>query len=129
MSRRTGIAVETLSLLDYAADQTGTSLETVEVAVRRMQKSVAGVADETEGTTGKLDFLGLTAEKLAGLNVDQQFAAIAAALRSIDDPTQRAAAAMKVFGVSSSGGRALIRVSTRWDRWRARRRPRAAPAP
>src|SRR3954467_12007976 len=46
MSKRTGLSAETLSTFGYVADQTGASLDTVEGAVRRMQKSIAGLADE-----------------------------------------------------------------------------------
>ncbi|HOD84167.1 MAG TPA: hypothetical protein PKG77_22315 [Phycisphaerae bacterium] len=100
MSRRTGIAVEDLSLLGYAADQTGTSMEGVEKGVRIMQRSISGAADAVEGTTGKLEDLGLVAADLAGKTPIQQFTLIASRLRLISDPTMRAAAAMKVFGRS-----------------------------
>ena len=102
MSKRTGLAVETLSLFDYAAAQTDTTLEAVEGAVKRMQKSISGAADEAEGTTGKLDHLGIAAETIVGLPVEEQFGRIAGALRGIQDPTARAAAAMKVFGRSGT---------------------------
>ncbi|MCE5327906.1 MAG: hypothetical protein LLG01_15980 [Planctomycetaceae bacterium] len=102
MSQRTGLAVEALSLLDYAAEQTGTSLENIEVGIRRMQKSVVGVADAAEGTTGSLDHLGLSAKDLVGTSVLEQFALIAGRIRQIQDPTMKAAAAMKVFGRSGT---------------------------
>jgi hypothetical protein len=44
MAQRTGMRVEQLSALCYAAAHTGADLMSVEVAVRRMQKSIAGVA-------------------------------------------------------------------------------------
>lgn len=102
MSKRTGISVESLSQLRYAAEQSGTSLEQVEVSVKRMQKSIAGVADEAEGTTGKLDALGLVAKDLAGLGVEGQFKLIADRVSQISDPTERAAAALTVFGRSGT---------------------------
>jgi hypothetical protein len=46
MSKRTGMSAESLSVLKYAAAQTGGDLSNVEVAIRRMQKTIAGVADE-----------------------------------------------------------------------------------
>ena len=67
-----------------------------------MQKSIAGVADETEGTTGKLDELGISADQIAGKRPEEQFAVIAAAIARIQDPSERAAAAMKVFGRSGT---------------------------
>lgn len=98
MARRTGMSVEALSRLGFAADMTGADLDTVEGAIRRMQKTVAGVADTMEGTTGELGHLGLTAAELKNLAPEKQFERIAAAIAAISDPTEQAAATMKVFG-------------------------------
>src|SRR5690606_31984009 len=40
MSKRTGVSVEALSALDFAASQSGTSLEAVEKAVRGMSRNL-----------------------------------------------------------------------------------------
>jgi hypothetical protein len=108
-SKRTGISVEALSQLKFAAQQSGVSFDQLLPAIGKMQKSIAGVADETEGTTGKLDKLGLTTEALAGLSPDQQFAKVADSIASIADPAERTAAAMSVFG---RGGAALLPLLT-----------------
>lgn len=71
MSARTGLTVESLSELKFAAEQTGTSLEAVEKAVRFMAKN--------------------------GLD-PKQFDAVAAKIAAIEDPSKRAAAAMKAWG-------------------------------
>jgi hypothetical protein len=108
MSKRTGIAVSTLSALGYAADQSGTDINTVEGALRRMQKSIAGVADEAEGTTGSLSELGIEASSIQGKNPAEQFNLVAAAIRRIPDATERAAAAQRVFGRSGTSLLPLI---------------------
>lgn len=102
MSRRTGICVESLSLLSFMADLTGSSIETVEGAIRRMQKTIAGVADAAEGTTGSLDHLGISVAQIVGHAPDRQFEMIAGRIAAISDPTARAAATMKVFGRSGT---------------------------
>ena len=112
MSQRTGMSVEALSALSFAADMTGTSLEAAEKGIRIMQKSITGAADAAEGTTGKLDELKMTEAELAGLSPEKQFARIASALRDIKDPTERAAAAVKVFGRS---GTALLPLIDNFD--------------
>jgi hypothetical protein len=117
MSRRTGLAAEFLSTLGYAADRTGADLNTVEGAVKRMQKSLAGMADEMEGTTGKLDMLGLSAADLVGQSPEQQFLKIAKAIAAIHDPTTKAAAAMSVFGRS---GTSIIPLLEDFDSLQAR---------
>jgi len=102
LSRRTGITVEALSALGYAADMSGTDMATVEGAIRRMSKSIMGIADEAEGTTGKLDQIGLKFEDLKNLSPDKQFELIAGKIAEIKNPTQRAAAAMSIFGRSGT---------------------------
>ena len=44
MSRRTGVSVEALSELGFAAEQSGADLETLETGLRKMQKSIADAA-------------------------------------------------------------------------------------
>jgi len=97
-SQRTGITVERLSELAYAAEQSGADLATLEAGVRRMQKTIAEAAGGSESALEALVNLGLSVQQLAGLSPDQQFTLIADRLAQIADPAQRAAAAMKVFG-------------------------------
>jgi len=49
MASRTGMSAEFLSELAHAARLSGTDIKTVETAVRGMQKTVAGDADELVG--------------------------------------------------------------------------------
>ncbi len=102
MSRRVGETVENLSRMKFAADLTGSSMEGLEVGLKKMQKSIAGVEDATEGTTGSLMHLGLTAEDLKGKRVYEQFDIIAKKIAGIKDPAQRTAATLKVFGRSGT---------------------------
>jgi hypothetical protein len=71
MSKRTTMSVETLSALDYAAQQSGTSLEMVEAAARSLQKK------------------GIDPNK---------FAEVAAKIAAIEDPVKRAQASFETFG-------------------------------
>ncbi|MCO6454813.1 MAG: phage tail tape measure protein [Pirellulaceae bacterium] len=101
-SDRTGVAVEALSELAYAADQSGANLETLEGGLRRMQASVLDAAKGSKSAQENLAMLGLTVEQLAGLSPDQQFKLIADRLSRIEDPTLKAAMAMKIFGKSGT---------------------------
>ena len=102
MSRRTGIGVEALSELGYAADMSGVDLETFEVGVRRMQKAISAAADGSGEAQSKLANLGLTVADLANLSPEQQFKLIADRMASISNPTEKAAAAMQIFGRSGT---------------------------
>src|SRR5690606_5551309 len=101
-SDRTGVAVEALSELAYAADQSGANLETLEAGLRRMQASVLDAAKGSKSAQENLAMLGLTVEQLASLSPDQQFKLLADRLSRIEDPTLKAALAMKIFGKSGT---------------------------
>lgn len=74
MSARTGLAASNLAELGFAAQQSGTDLETVEAAIRKMQKGGFGN------------------------NLDK----MAAEISAIESPTRRAQRAMEVFGKSGT---------------------------
>ncbi|MCC7409108.1 MAG: hypothetical protein IT442_13655, partial [Phycisphaeraceae bacterium] len=98
MSARTGVSVESLSELGFAAELSGMSLEDLEVSLRKMQKTLVEAASGSAGAVDALAKLGLTAEDLQGLSPDEQLKRIADRLASIRDPALRAALAMEVFG-------------------------------
>jgi len=102
MSGRTGFTAEALSELGFAAEQSGTSLQTLEGAVGKMQRAITDAADGSTTMQETFAALGMTIEQLQGLTPDQQFQAIAAAIAQIEDPTERAARAMQVFGKSGT---------------------------
>jgi hypothetical protein len=102
MSARTGIGAQALSELKFAAEQSGATLESVETAARRMQRTIVDAADGSTSAVEALDRLGLSAGQLAGLAPEDQFTAIADRLAAIPDPTTRAAAAMELFGKSGT---------------------------
>lgn len=102
MSNRTGIAVEALSELGYAAGQTSTDLANVEVAIRRMQRTIADAAAGTKSANDSLKQIGLTLADLTGLSPEEQFALIADRINRIEDSTLRAGAAVEIFGRSGT---------------------------
>jgi hypothetical protein len=98
MSDRTGVSVEQLSSLGYAADQTGTSMEAVEGGLRRLARFSQTASEGGKAAVDTLADLGLQSKALEGLTPDQQFLLIAEALDKVADPGKRAALAMEVFG-------------------------------
>lgn len=107
-SARTGVSVEALSALGFAAQQTGTDLETVEGSIRKMQKALVAGSEENQQAAATFASLGLSVESLAKLKPDQQFERVARAVAKIQDPTAKAAAAMQVFGKSGTAILPLI---------------------
>jgi len=102
MSARTGVSVEALSELGYVAEMSGGDLETLEAGLRKMQKTIAEAASGSQSAQEALAALGITIADLKNLSPDEQFLRIADRLAQIQNPTQRAAAAMEVFGKSGT---------------------------
>lgn len=98
LSQRTGISVESLSKLSFAASQTGTDIDSVEIAIRRMEKALLSGSEENLQAEATFASLGLSVEKLITMKPDQAFNEIAGAIGRIPNPTARAGAAMQVFG-------------------------------
>ena len=100
MSRRTGLSTNALSELGYAAEQSGSSIETLEKNIKLMQKIIRkGIfGDEAK----ELRRLGISVSDLKRMNAEQQFEAIAGAIAAIPDATIRAATALSIFGRSGA---------------------------
>jgi len=102
MSQRTGIGAEELSKLDYAAALSGTSLEGLETAVRRMHRTIYD-AEKTMGTARySLDQIGVSVEDLKKLSPEDRFFAIAEGLANVRDKGRQAALAQEIFGRSGT---------------------------
>ena len=102
MSKRTGVATESLSVLQFAAEQTGTDMGGVETALKKMQKAIFAAGSGSKEAAEALAMVGLSAGDLEGLSADQQMGKIADGLMAIEDPGARAAVAMKIFGKSGT---------------------------
>ncbi|MCG3178301.1 MAG: hypothetical protein BIFFINMI_00627 [Phycisphaerae bacterium] len=102
LSQRTGMSVEALSTLGYAADQSGADLEALEVGVRKMQNTITDAATGSASAQKALSALGLSAAQMQRLNPEQQFMMLAEQLSKVADPTRRAALAMDIFGRSGT---------------------------
>lgn len=98
MAIRTGISVEALSELGYAAGQSSSDILTLEKGVRTMQRSINDLGRGLSTQVDAFSDLGLTMDDLKGLSPEEQFKLIADRLSQIEDPTKRAALAMMILG-------------------------------
>lgn len=98
MSDRTGITVENLSALTYAAGQSGASAGDLEVGIKKMQATLADAAAGSSEANSKLARLGITFGMLERLTPDEQLSIFADALDRIPDPATRTAMALDIFG-------------------------------
>jgi hypothetical protein len=105
MSQRTGVAVEALSGLQFAAEQTGVETEALQTGLIKMQRTIQAAADGSRKAQDSLASLGLTARDLDHMAPDEQFKRIAEGLAKIPNATTRAARTLEIFG---RGGAELL---------------------
>ena len=99
---KTGISIDALQRLQFAAGLSGGSLENVSGAVGRMQKALVEAGEGSKQAREALDRLGLSANQILALSPDKQFEAVAVAIAAIEDPAARTTAAMALFGKSGA---------------------------
>jgi hypothetical protein len=98
MSKRTGLSVESLSALRFVASQTGTEFASLEMAFRKMQRSIYDAGRGLSTQKDALSDLGLAFEDLKDLSPEDQFKLLSDRLGKITDDTKQAALAQMLFG-------------------------------
>jgi len=102
LSRQTGLSVEDLSRLQFAAEQSGTSLDTLIAGQRRFARVLLDAEGGLKEAKDSLEALGLEYEQFEGLNPAAQINILADALVAVEDPTRRLALAQEVLGRSGA---------------------------
>jgi len=102
MAQRTGMSTESLSEYKHAAELSGTSIESLEKAVKRMQSTVYDAEQGLASSSRAIEELGLSVNDLAGLNPEQQFEKITMALAEVEDASKKSALAQDLFGKSGT---------------------------
>jgi hypothetical protein len=102
LSRSLGISFGELQRLQLAADLSGASSETLAQAFTKAQVTITKASKGGREATASLRALGLSVGELSSLSASDQFDRIAAAIAAIDNPAQRAAAAVSIFGDSGA---------------------------
>ena len=102
LSRSLGVTFGELQRIQLAADLSGASSEQLANAFTRAQLTIAKAAQGSPEAVRGLRSLGLAVNDLQGLSATQQFQAIATAITGIENPAQRAAAAVSIFGRSGA---------------------------
>jgi hypothetical protein len=105
LSSRTGETAGKLLVLEKAFTNTGVSADSVGTSINKMQKFMVDAAQGGQAQADALNRLGITMSELAGKTPTEQMALFAQRIAGIQDPAQRAEAAMSIFG--KSGGELL----------------------
>ena len=99
LSKSTGASVEQLSFLDFAAKQSGTSLDGLTSGIARLQRNLSDVAKGgAKPAAAALRELHLSAQELSKLSLAQQFTQIGEALNEVKNSSERAALGQAIIG-------------------------------
>jgi len=104
IAEKLGTSSGRLSQLQYAAEQSGASLDLLGVGLGKLNKLAAEAANGNDRSAATFAALGISVRDSSGAIRDSQdiFADVADALSSIQDPAAQSAVAIKLFG--KSGG-------------------------
>lgn len=104
LSQRTGIAVEDLDALGFAAEQNGSNLDQVSGALGKLAKNMAEAAGGSEEAIATFRQFGISQQDLknGSITTTDAMAKIADKLAEMPDGWQKTAAAQKVFGKSAA---------------------------
>lgn len=100
-----GVTTEALSGLRFAAELTGVSAGTMDMAMQRLTRRVSEAANGTGEAVGALLELGINAKELEQLPLDQQMNVIADSMKNVESQSDKVRLAMKLF---DSEGVALV---------------------
>lgn len=100
MSQKTGIAVETLNGLGFAAGQAGGSLEGMVAAAGKLNKSIAEAGQGAKEPSEAFDALGISVRDASGelKKADVIMAEVADQFAKYQDGPEKAALALRLFG-------------------------------
>ncbi|MDA7760653.1 hypothetical protein N8909_01290 [bacterium] len=100
-----GVTTEALAGMRHAAELTGVSTETMDMALQRFTRRASEAAIGTGEAKGALQELGINAKELVKLPLDKQMEVVADAMGGLGTQADRVRIAMKLF---DSEGVALV---------------------
>lgn len=104
ISERLGVSTEALSAWGYAAQQSGTDIEALNIGLTKLTKNVAEAADSTSKQGKLFASLGISVKDAAEnlRSVEDLVPEIAQAFKTLNNETLEAALAQELFGKSGA---------------------------
>ena len=100
LSQRTGVAASQLHAMSIAAEQDGVGVDSLLMAMRRLPSAIDDMNNGLAASVRSFETIGVTAQELEGLSIEEQFYRVSDALIQVEDESQRAAVAQDLFGRS-----------------------------
>lgn len=95
---KTNTGATAISELAFAARQANIDLPQLVSSLDKMEKSISSAATGTGKSNAAFEALGISLDQIRKLSPDQQFAEIANQINKLKDPTDKARAAIELFG-------------------------------
>lgn len=108
LATQTGLTAEAVQELGFAAEQSGSDVESLNTSIVKMQRNIQQAEDGLSTYTRAFQRIGIDVEELRGLRPDEQFTRIAQALSQLDSEVVRNASAMDILGRSAQNLLPLI---------------------
>jgi hypothetical protein len=99
-SKALGMSGDSLMGLHFAAEQSGSSVESANTALNKMVKNIGAAVTGSDKAIQAFTDIGLSVEALAAERPDSAFAMIADAINRLPTAAERALAAVNIFGKS-----------------------------
>jgi len=97
-----GMQGREFSTLAYAAKLADVEVTDLSTSLKKMQVTISQAASGSKGQIETLEAIGLSAEKLKGLDADEQLELIADGVRRLGDEEDRTRALTEIFGKSGA---------------------------
>lgn len=102
-ARAAGVSVSSFQAMAQVAQEAGVESDALSKALLKMQDNLVSLSRGSGAQVDAFGRLGISFQELRGLGADEQFRILAVALEGIDDPAQRSAAALDIFGKGGAG--------------------------
>ena len=102
LGKKLGTTTEFLSRMKFVSEQSGLAFEGLATGFTMMQRNIGDAAEGVGEAKQAFESLGISAEKLLQLSLEDQFMMIATELANTENATTRTQIAMDIFGRSGS---------------------------
>lgn len=102
LSKRTGVSTQALQSYQFAAEQSGVSVETFGKGIQKLSINLGEAQTGNSAAIKSFSDLGLSVAELSRLSPEAAFEKVAAAIAQLPNPAQQAAAAVSLFGKSGA---------------------------
>jgi hypothetical protein len=100
LTNQLGVSFDFVQVLEEAGNRADVSIEQLSGSFARLQNTLASGGEDSKKASDALRQLGVTVEEFGALSEQQRIELIGEKLATIEDPAQRSAAAIALFGRS-----------------------------